>query len=93
MESRGSADDKRDVEMTNNLRASLVLPTNFRVAHVPGAEEPLLWAADAICGAYSAARVGNARWMLKIDHNIPGDSVSTYEDWTYERYGPIPDVY
>lgn len=67
LESRGRVADRRDMEMVRALGASHVIPTSFRVTHTPGPQEPLLWAADAVCGALVAARTGNLRWWRRIE--------------------------
>ncbi|WP_158685468.1 hypothetical protein [Microbacterium halophytorum] len=50
-ESRGKSDDVRDRKMLDALRNKRVVDRNFRIDHMPGPAEPLLWIADAVCGA------------------------------------------
>lgn len=59
LESRGRADDGRDRQMLDALRTRCRLPHGFHLDHVPGPQEPALWAADALCGAAVADRVKN----------------------------------
>ncbi len=69
LESRGPADDDRDRTMLDSLRtrgASKLL----RLDHKPGPAEPLLWIADAICGAVTASRVGESRWLKALEPSI-----------------------
>ncbi|ROP63373.1 hypothetical protein [Curtobacterium sp. ZW137] len=54
LESRGPA-DRLDRQHLDALRARRLL-TGIRVEHIPGAAEPLLWAADAMCGIIAADR-------------------------------------
>ncbi len=62
MESRGAADDKRDMQMVGSLRAKKALRADLRVDHVRGLEEPLLWLPDAVCGAMNARLAGDPQW-------------------------------
>jgi hypothetical protein len=57
-ESRGPADDRRDVRLVDSLRRKKSLPNPLRVDHVRGRDEPLLWIPDAACGAISEYRCG-----------------------------------
>lgn len=58
LESRGRADDMRDVSMVDALRAQRRVSARVRVAQAVGRNEPLLWVADAVCGALSSALIG-----------------------------------
>lgn len=62
MESRGYADDKRDMEMVGSLRAKKTLKGELRVDHVRGPDEPLLWLPDAVCGAVNARLTSDGQW-------------------------------
>lgn len=57
-ESRGPADDRRDIQMLNALRGQRVVSTATRITHVVGRHEPLLWIPDAVCGAVTSTRAG-----------------------------------
>lgn len=50
-ESRGKTDDKNDMKMVFALRNRRVIPAAFRVDHLPGPAEPLLWVPDIVNGA------------------------------------------
>lgn len=65
LESRGPADDKRDRELLDMMRAKKRSEA-LRMSHEPGPAEPLLWLPDALCGAVSAARTGRDRWLEMI---------------------------
>jgi len=62
-ESRGAKPDRLDLDMIRALRASQRVSSLLRIDHVPGPNDPLLWAADALCGAAVAARIGNPHWL------------------------------
>lgn len=59
-ESRGAKDDARDRSTLDTLRAQRILDAPIRVDHAPGPSEPLLWLADATCGALVASRTGES---------------------------------
>lgn len=61
LESRGPA-DRSDRAHVDALRARRVL-RGVRVDHTPGAAEPLLWAADAVCGLVGRARRGEPQYL------------------------------
>ncbi len=63
LESRGRADDRRDIEMVNALRGQRRLASGIRLAHEVGRREPMLWIADAVCGAVTSARSGTGRYL------------------------------
>lgn len=56
MEGRTPELDQRDVNTVIGARYRLPKGTVFRVRHLPGAAEPILWAADIVTGAVRAAR-------------------------------------
>ncbi|WP_316307744.1 hypothetical protein [Clavibacter michiganensis] len=60
-ESRGPADDRRDRDHLDTLRAARALSGPIRLDHRRGPVEPVLWVADIICGAIVQDRVGNPR--------------------------------
>lgn len=76
LESRGAADDRRDRAMLDALRARR-LSTSLRLDHTPGPGEPLLWIADAVCGAVTADRTGDPRWLDRLRRST---EVITIED-------------
>ncbi|QTF72087.1 hypothetical protein [Arthrobacter woluwensis] len=55
VESRGPADDRRDLAMLQMLRSRRIVDGTLRMEHCPGPREPLLWAADVLCGVVSHA--------------------------------------
>lgn len=58
LESRGTADDRRDLQLADALRGQRLLARSLRLSHVVGRTEPMLWIPDAVCGAIVSARVG-----------------------------------
>lgn len=64
LESRGPA-DRLDRQHVDALRSRRLL-TDVRVDHVPGTAEPLLWAADAMCGVIAADRQDNGQHRLAV---------------------------
>lgn len=50
LESRGTPDDRRDLEMLQMLRSRRIIDSTLRMDHSAGPVEPLLWAADVLCG-------------------------------------------
>ncbi|GAA4849195.1 hypothetical protein GCM10023221_30620 [Luteimicrobium xylanilyticum] len=67
LESRGVRDDRRDRDMLDALRASRRLGPSMRLKHAPGPADPVLWIADAVCGAVVADRVGRGRWLRALE--------------------------
>ncbi|ACZ31619.1 hypothetical protein Xcel_2605 [Xylanimonas cellulosilytica DSM 15894] len=67
LESRGPRDDARDRKMLEALRAQRRVDSTLRLDHVPGPADPVLWIADAVCGAVVADRVGQSRWLTQIE--------------------------
>lgn len=58
LESRGRPDDRKDLDMLNALRSQhRAATTRFR--HEIGRGEPMLAIPDAVCGAVTAARIGD----------------------------------
>lgn len=70
LESRGSAADSRDLQFVQMMRARRAIPEAIRLDHTPGPAEPLLWLADALCGAVMAARTGEPRWLNAIASSV-----------------------
>lgn len=70
LESRGAADDRRDMAMLQSLRARKAIPAEIRADHAPGPTDPALWAADAVCGAISQDRIGEPRYLATLQEKI-----------------------
>jgi hypothetical protein len=56
MEGRTPELDQRDISTVVGARYTLPRGAVFRVEHLPGAGEPILWAADIVAGAVRAAK-------------------------------------
>lgn len=74
LESRGPADDRRDIQMVNALRGQKYLTASMRLRHAVGRSEPLLWIPDAVCGAVNSARRGTPTYQALL-----GDSLTVIE--------------
>jgi hypothetical protein len=70
LESRGPKQDKQDMKMLAALRSQKRITPEFRLSHAIGLVEPLLWAADTICGAVVSARLGESRWLRLINAEV-----------------------
>jgi hypothetical protein len=65
LESRGSADDKRDRDVLDSFRATGSISPSLRMDHIAGPAEPILWVPDAVCGAVVRDRIGDPQhWNL-----------------------------
>ncbi|MFJ3384876.1 MULTISPECIES: hypothetical protein [unclassified Curtobacterium] len=64
LESRGPA-DRFDRQHVDALRSRRLL-VDVRVDHMPGAAEPLLWAADAMCGVIAADRQDSGQYRVAV---------------------------
>lgn len=69
-ESRGPADDRRDLVALQGFRARRVVSSTLRMHHLPGPKEPMLWIPDAVCGAVVSARTGNDAYFETIRSRI-----------------------
>jgi hypothetical protein len=69
-ESRGPADDKRDRDMLDALRARRVVTGPLRLDHLTGPAEALLWLPDAVCGAFVRARTGDTGYTATLGERI-----------------------
>jgi len=70
LESRGPADDRRDIQMLNALRGQHYLATAIRITHVIGRHEPMLWIPDAVCGAVTSARTGDPTHQAVLETRL-----------------------
>ena len=63
LEGRGRALDRRDVKLLDGLKGSKMV-SGIRLEHVRGQDEPRLWVADQVLGAYgdSCTAAGSAYW-------------------------------
>jgi|GEM_PF-1047889 len=69
IEARTKELDRRDVATVTGARYQLPKGTRFRVEHVTGSTEPLLWAADIVAGVVRAHHEGNSSYRDALaDH-------------------------
>ena len=66
LESRGAHLDRKDRDMLAALRSRKVVTSELRLDHVPGPVEPILWIADAVCGAYVGQRTRGEMYFEEI---------------------------
>lgn len=66
-ESRGPADDKKDMDLIGALRAKKTITSSLRAQHMPGPAEPLLWIPDIVCGAVSQDQQGSTKNFATIE--------------------------
>jgi NADPH:quinone reductase-like Zn-dependent oxidoreductase len=59
IEARAANLNRRDVATVQGARFALPRGSHFRVDHIPGSAEPLLWVADGVAGVVRASRQGS----------------------------------
>lgn len=67
LESRGPADDQRDRQLLQTLRRARHPAGAIRLHHEAGPRQPLLWIADAVCGAVRRNRAGHSEFLGYIE--------------------------
>lgn len=67
LEARTPALNARDMKTVIRLRGREVISTRIRVEIGYPSSEPMLWTADAVAGAVSAARRGDGAWVAVLD--------------------------
>lgn len=70
IESRGPADNQRDLDLLSHLRRRRSLPRSIRLDHTPGPADPMLWVPDAVCGAVSEMRCGDPVYYAELTASI-----------------------
>ncbi|WP_322762835.1 hypothetical protein [Frankia sp. Cr2] len=70
LESRTSSLNSKDLAMVEALRGSRIMPTGLYVGHASPLAEPMLWIADAVAGAVSAARDGQHEFVTDLRHLV-----------------------
>ena len=65
-ESRGPADDRRDMAAIQAFRSQHLVSSRLRIRHLPGPKEPMLWVPDAVCGAVVAVRTSSGEYFDEI---------------------------
>lgn len=66
LETRGATADRRDIAAIDRFRARQIIGHAIRVDHAHPSAEPLLWLADAIARAVSAAEGGDPTYRAVI---------------------------
>ncbi|MGL4744885.1 MAG: hypothetical protein ACRCXL_10925 [Dermatophilaceae bacterium] len=70
LESRGRADDRRDLDLLNALRGGRNISTTIRLTHVIGRSEPMLWIPDAVAGTVTSSRTGEPRHRQVLEEQL-----------------------
>lgn len=70
LESRGRADNRRDMEMTRHLQRRKHSGAAVRLFHEVGPKEPLLWIADTLCGAVMMDRCGQPEFLDRLSNRV-----------------------
>jgi len=70
IEARTPELDRRDIETIRGVRFGLPRHTTLWARHVPGAEQPLLWAADIVAGAVRADHDGAGEYREILAERI-----------------------
>ncbi|AOP51686.1 hypothetical protein SL103_34265 [Streptomyces lydicus] len=78
MEAREAQLNKRDIQTVQSARFVLPKGADFRIEHVHGGQEPLLWVADVVAGACRARQLGeDAYWAalhaVVLEVEVPTD--------------------
>jgi hypothetical protein len=73
-EARQRKQNDHDLKLVRGLRSSHQIDHRMRLEHVPGREEPLLWIADMVAGAYAAWARDNSRYL-----EVLGDGLTVVE--------------
>ncbi|RIQ30205.1 hypothetical protein [Jiangella rhizosphaerae] len=66
LETRNATADRRDIAAIDRFRARQIIGHSIRVDHARPSAEPLLWLADAVAGAVSAAEGGDPTYRAVI---------------------------
>ncbi|MCM3812789.1 hypothetical protein QFW82_00140 [Streptomyces malaysiensis subsp. malaysiensis] len=70
MEARDQVLNARDVATVQQARYALPKDARFRLDHLPGTAEPLLWVADVVAGAVRAQKVGDVRYREILGERV-----------------------
>ncbi|MFF4607815.1 hypothetical protein ACFY12_34380 [Streptomyces sp. NPDC001339] len=70
MEARDPVLNARDVATVQQARYALPKDARFRLDHLPGAAEPLLWVADIVAGAVRAEKLGDPRYRAILGERV-----------------------
>jgi hypothetical protein len=70
LESRGGADDRKDLVMLDTMRRSKMLQSGLHMAHAKGPTEAMLWVPDVVCGAMTQERVGDGSYRKLIETRL-----------------------
>lgn len=69
-QSRGPKDDQRDRHTLDHLRRRRMIASSLHLDHAGGRNEPMLWIADACCGAVTQLRCGDGLHYSVIESKV-----------------------
>jgi hypothetical protein len=70
IEARSAELNLRDVATVQGTRFNLPKGSHFRVDHIPGSDEPLLWVADVVAGAVRASLQGSSAQVELLGERV-----------------------
>ena len=70
LEGRTETLNARDRKLVPKLRGRNALPINLRIDWLQGSEEPMLWAADQVLGAFGDAEAGDGKYLDAIGDGV-----------------------
>lgn len=70
MEARDQILNARDVATVQQARYALPKDARFRLDHLAGADEPLLWVADIVAGAVRAEKLGDPQYRKTLGEKV-----------------------
>lgn len=70
LESRGRVADKKDMALLKVMRTRHQIDSSLRLDHVVGPADPILWLADAVCGAVVADRSGDSQFVSALGSRL-----------------------
>ncbi|MGW1043693.1 hypothetical protein [Streptomyces sp. NPDC002547] len=70
MEARDQVLNGRDIATVQQARYALPKDAVFRLDHLPGAAEPLLWVADIVAGAVRAEKLGQPQYREILGERV-----------------------
>jgi hypothetical protein len=77
IEARSAELNHRDIATAQGARFALPKGSQFRVDHMPGSDEPLLWVADIVAGAVRASLEGSSTHVELLGERVHVLNVTT----------------
>ena len=70
IEARSAELNRRDVATVQGARFNSPKDSNFRVDHIPGSDEPLLWIADIVAGTVQTSLQGGSAQVKLLGEHV-----------------------